>query len=175
MWATLRNDSRIMPAMLTAAIGAWVFWLGYTMPTFGSWASFPGLFPMIIGAGLILMAAALLLERRKLNRTAATHSLLEEKMIEASAETALSPAAKTRTILTTAAIIAYAISLAWLPFEVSTAIYLALAMWIFGERSPLRIALASVGTTVVLAFAFVYGLQTLLPGTNSIVDFLLFG
>jgi hypothetical protein len=179
MWATLRNDSRILPAILTAAVGAWVCWLGYGMPVFGSVMSFPGLFPMIIGVGLILMAFALLLERRKLNRAAAAQhgeqSLLEERMEEAAAELALSPAARTRTILTTLAIVAYAVSLAYTPFEVSTAIYLAVAMYIFGERSPLRIVLISVGTTAVLAFAFVYALQTLLPGTSSIVDFLLFG
>jgi hypothetical protein len=80
-----------------------------------------------------------------------------------------------RTVLTTLAIVAYAVSLAFLPFEVATVVYLAVAMWIFGERSPLRIALISVSTTAVLAFAFVYVLQTLLPGTSSIVDFLLFG
>ncbi|KAA0972174.1 tripartite tricarboxylate transporter TctB family protein [Aureimonas fodinaquatilis] len=179
------NDTRLIPAFITMAIGGWLCWQGFQMPRPHGWSSSPGLFPVIIGSGLIIMAFLLLLERQRLIRQAAVEhrarqerdeqSLLRERMEEVLHEPAMTRQDKIRTAAIAVLIGIYAVSLNFMIFEVATFLFLVAAMLAFGERSVPRIVLASAGTVVVIAVVFIYVLETLLPGNGSLVENFIYG
>lgn len=182
MWTFVRNDTRLIPGLLTAAVGLWLCWQGNEMPRPSGWNSSPGLFPVIIGAGLVIMAIALLIERHHLMKREAQaiiepkhESLLEAKIEETLAEPPMDRAAIIRVVIITGIIGSYILILRILPFEVATALFLIVCMYAFGERNFLKIVSISVGVTAAIAFAFVYFLETLVPGNGSILDALLYG
>lgn len=183
MWAVIKNDTRLVPALLTAAIGMWLCWQGLQMPRPRGWSSSPGLFPLIIGASLVLMAVALLLERRRLLRYAAAErkvsqsniSVLEAKMELAAAEPQMAWDAKLRTALVTALIVLYVVGLSYLNFEIASFCFLVAAMLAFGERSLLRVLSVSAAGVLLIAIVFIYVLETLLPGKGSLIETIFFG
>ncbi|GEO16710.1 tripartite tricarboxylate transporter TctB family protein [Microvirga aerophila] len=182
MWAIVKNDTRLVPGILTGALGFWLCWLGNEMPRPTGWSSAPGLFPVIIGAGLVLMAIALLIERQRILRLEAQkrlepkhETLLEAKMEEILAEPPMTRTAILRVIAITAVIGLYILALKFLQFEVATFAFLAMCMFAFGERSIIKILVISVLVTIGISMAFVYFLETLLPGNGSIVDSILYG
>lgn len=178
----LLKDSRLLPSLLTAGLGLWLCWLGVHMPRPDGWASSPGLFPVIIGTGLTILALLLLLERRRLriqeNEASAADvdpNSLDAKIEELTAEPAMTAEGARRTVLVTGAIILYVVALRFLPFEVATLGFLIGAMLAFGERSLWKIVSVSVGVTLAIDVAFIYGLQSLLPGNGGLLERFLFG
>jgi Tripartite tricarboxylate transporter TctB family len=173
---TARRDTRLVPAVLTALLGLGLCYFGYQMPRPGGWGSSPGLFPIIIGIGLVVLAAALLAERARLRKNAASSpglSRLEREMEDAAAEEPMTQAGLRATVAVTAVIVAYVIALSYAPFEIATFSFLVAAMWIFGERSWPKIIIVALAVVSVIAVIFISFLQTLLPGTESLIEKLL--
>lgn len=168
----LVQDTRLIPGILTGLLGAFLLWQGSQMPHSRGWASSPGLFPIIIGAVLVVLAVLLLIER-------ATHKAgIKEKEENRDAED-IAPEPATDPFLTgdltavlaiLVGLAAYIGALAILPYEPVTFVFLCLGMVGFGSRSPLHIVLGAGAFTLVIVLLFTQVLGTLIPGTSSLLD-----
>lgn len=170
MLAALRNDKHAVPAVLTAAFGAWMCWQALGMPRPEGWASAPGLFPLLIGGGLVIMAVALWFEGRTVRRRRGGDTISSSSLDAESDPKPLSRAATIRTLAITAAIALYVVSLSFLAFEIATVGFSMLAARIFGERSLVKGLLVGLAVAMAISLTFILGLETLLPGTQSIVE-----
>ena len=170
MWAALREDKHAVPAVLTAGFGAWMCWQALGMPRPDGWASAPGLFPLMIGGGLVIMAAGLWFEGRTVRRRRVGGTIAAAGLDAEADPRPLSRAASLRTLAITAATAAYIVSLSFLPFEVATVGFAMLAARIFGERSLTKGLLVGLAVALAISLTFILGLETLLPGTQSIVE-----
>ena len=176
MLKALWSDRYAVPAALTLAIGIAMCWLGAGMPRTAGWASAPGLFPILIGSGLILMAVALCFEgwRRGapvLARLGARAPAASDVADAGEASPPSRAAAHLAAARTLGIVLLYAlVLLRTLPFEIATALFLALAMLANGVRGWRLIALVSLGVTATLSVIFILLLETLLPGTGSLVE-----
>lgn len=178
MLLALKNDRHRIPALLTAVLGAWLSWRGFGMPRPDGWASSPGIFPILIGLGLVGMAAALLVEGEWLRRWAGGPSTALQPTaaplpLTEAGHTGPMPDGFGRTVAITLAIGVYIAVLSLLPFEVATTAFVAVAVRIFGERSIWKMLAFGVAVSLTLSLTFVLVLQTLLPGTESLVERLL--
>jgi hypothetical protein len=173
MWAALREDKHAVPAVLTAGFGGWMCWQALGMPRPDGWASAPGLFPLMIGGGLVIMAVGLWFEGSTARRRRAGNTALAAARDAEADPQPLSRAASLRTLAITAAIAAYIVSLSFFPFEIATVGFAMLAARIFGERSLMRGLLVGLAVALAISLTFILGLETLLPGTQSIVERLL--
>jgi hypothetical protein len=170
MWAALRQDKHAVPAVLTAGFGAWMCWQALWMPRPEGWASAPGLFPLLIGGGLVIMAVGLWFEGRTVRRQRVGGTVLPAGLDREADPRQLSRAASLRTLAITAAIAAYIVSLSFLAFEIATVGFAMLAARIFGERSLIKRLLVGLAVAMAISLTFILGLETLLPGTQSIVE-----
>jgi hypothetical protein len=171
MWTALREDRHVLPAVLTAGFGAWMCWQALGMPRPDDWASAPGLFPLLIGGGLVVMALGLLFEASRGRRRPPPGAVLVAGA-EADPEP-LSGAAIRRTVAITIAITLYVIALSFLPFEIATTAFVMCGVRIFGARSLAFGLLLGLGFALAISLTFILGLETLLPGTESIIERLL--
>ncbi len=158
----LLAEGHFLPAGITLLLGLGLVGLGFSMPRQMGWATSPGLFPILIGGGLVLLAAALAFEGMRVRRAARP---------EGTGAGEAAPRRRLAPVLTFAIVVVYAtVLLRLLPYEVATVFFLVAAMVANGVRSVKVIALASLGTTLVLSVIFILVLETLLPGTSSIVE-----
>lgn len=163
------TDSRFIPALATGALGITLVWQGSHMPHARGWATSPGLFPIIIGAVLVLLAGLLLLERRRLLRE---DGAPERNAPEPGDSVPVDdePPFSLTVFAVPAGLALYILSLDYIPFEVATWVFLVVAMWGFGSRSIGKIAVAATTFTLVIAVLFTRVLETLLPGSMSLVE-----
>jgi|GEM_PF-3357142 len=174
----LVQDTRLIPGILTGFLGVFLLYHGSRMPHPRGWASSPGLFPIIIGAVLIGLAALLLIERWRdlsLERQTGDEEDKDAKPVDATPD-ATGPFLKgdfTVVIAISAGLSAYIFALDFLPYEPVTLFSLAIGMWAFGARSLLHIALGASAFTLVIVLLFTQVLGTLIPGTSSLIDALL--
>lgn len=174
------KDRDVLPGILTAALGAWLCWQGLGMPRPRGWTSAPGLSPIIVGVGLVLMAAVLLLKTRSRHvaaRIAASDSssVLEAKMEEAAGVHEVTRDEFRKTLGITALIGFYILGLRFLPFDVVTALFVMGGMWVFGERSPWKLVTIGILVPLVIGVLFILVLETLLPGNGSLIESIFYG
>ncbi|WP_292897361.1 MULTISPECIES: tripartite tricarboxylate transporter TctB family protein [unclassified Nitratireductor] len=155
--------SRLIPGMLTALIGTGLVWQGLHMPHERGWATSPSLFPIIIGSVLFLLAILLQLEPLPRDRKAPDSSSEKESAAERRRRVALTTAVPV-------SLAAYILLVHHIGFELATLGYLVAGMWALGERSLVRILVASLLFTAIIAFMFTQVLQTLLPGGAVLLD-----
>ncbi len=154
-----QRDTYLVPSILTLGLGGFLIWKGLSMPHPRGWSSSPGLFPIIIGAVLLVLAVLLLAERRRLGVKVGKAKSLPEAPINLKIMGALC-----------GSLGLYILALHHLPYEPPTFAYLALAMVAFGSRSALAILTAASGFTVVISVLFTRVLGTLVPGSYSLLD-----
>ena len=159
----MRRDTHLLPALLTAGLGGFLIWRGISMPHARGWSSSPGLFPIIIGLVLSILALMLMVERQKLRKVNASPSASGMAALDYKVVGVIS-----------GSLVIYILSLRYLPYEPPTFVYLALGMWAFGNRSVVAILTASFIFTGLISVLFTQVLGTLIPGTYSILDLLLY-
>jgi len=153
---------QFMPPFVTCLIGVWLAHAGLSMPRPRGWSSAPGLFPVGIGAVLICLGIALFFENRA--RPPEDDGPTRGRPLGA----VLLPLA------VVPALALYVLALRWLPFEPVTFVFLCTTMLAFGERKLWKIALAATLFTVIVTVLFTQVLQTLLPGSYSLIEELLY-
>ena len=175
MLTLLWSDKYFVPAVLVLAVGIAMCWLGVSMPRSAGWPSAPGLFPILIGCGLILMSVALLLEGLRRGAPFVSHLRMRgrNKALSTSNGSSLRTlvgehfaAARTLVIV----LVYVVILLRYLPYEIATLLFVGASLHANGVRSWRTIIVVSVGTSFVLAAVFVLLLESLLPGTTSLVE-----
>lgn len=159
-----QRDTRLLPGVLTACLGSFLIWHGSAMPHPRGWSSSPGLFPIIIGVVLVILALLLLVERHQLRKAAAPAAPDEGQDGQSFKLIWLVPGS----------LAIYILALGYLPYEPPTFVFLALAMWAFGNRSIFTILFASLGFTLLISVIFTQVLGTLIPGTYSLLELLLY-
>lgn len=175
MFKALWSDKYAIPAVLTLAIGIAMCWLGAEMPRSMGWTSAPGLFPILIGASLILLSVALYFEGRQrgapfIARLGARRG--DAALSESSESTVREllgqhiPAARTMGVV----LLYVLVLLKWLPYEIATTLFLALALLANGVRSWRIVVPVSLGASAALSAIFILLLESLLPGPTSLVE-----
>lgn len=161
----MRNTAmrQILPPLVTCLIGAWLIHAGLSMPHPRGWSSAPGLFPVIIGAVLVCLGAALFMENRTLPQSETAESAEQIGLARVLMRLAVIPA-----------LALYVLALGRFPFEPTTFGFLCTMMLAFGERKLWKIVLAASMFTIVVTLLFTQVLQTLLPGTYSMIEELLY-
>ncbi|MDB6178397.1 tripartite tricarboxylate transporter TctB family protein [Paracoccus sp. Z330] len=154
-----QRDTHLVPSILTAGLGGFLVWKGLSMPHPRGWTSSPGLFPIIIGAVLVLLALLLLIERHKFHSRSTDRKPVAQAAINVKIMGAVC-----------GSLAVYIFALNYLPYEPPTFIYLALAMAAFGSRSPGAILAAALGFTVIISLLFTRVLGTLVPGSYSLLE-----
>ncbi len=157
----LIQESRLLPGLAAAVIGVFLVWQGFQMPHARGWASSPGLFPIIIGSVLVVLAGLLLMER---------HRIRKKQPPDAAPERNFQPGDAMTVLGVTAGLSTYILALKHLPYEPVTLVFLIVAMWAFGARSIPKILLASVLFTLVITILFTQVLGTLVPGSYSLIE-----
>jgi hypothetical protein len=127
----------------------------FQMPRPEGWSDAPGLFPLICGIGLLIMAAILAL-------SAAQRPAVEG---EAPADTAEADEPEwARTLLVGGSVVVYALVLIPLMgYTAATFTYLVVVVWYFWRGNPLWILVISLGTTVFLSQTFERMFSIVLP------------
>jgi len=165
-----QTDSRLIPGILTAGGGAALIWQGTRMPHPNGWATSPGLFPVIIGGVLVLLAVLLMIEGWRLRRAGSGQS----ESVSTEDDEAAKPRITVLVVAIPVALASYILVLDYLGFEITTWLFLVIGMWAFGERSIVRIVIAATAFTLVITVLFTQVLQTLLPGGPGLTDWLLY-
>ena len=154
-----QRDTHLVPSVLTAGLGGFLVLKGLSMPHPRGWSSSPGLFPIIIGGGLVLLALLLLAERRRLRARPAEAKTFPQAPINVKIIGAVC-----------GSLALYILALHYLPYEPPTFVYLVLAMLAFGSRSAPSIFFAALGFTLVISVLFTRVLGTLVPGSYSLLE-----
>ena len=162
----LRSDKYLIPCILTLAAGVWLIWLGLQMPRPRGWSSAPGLFPTIIGITLMVMALGLFLEGRKRGAPLLTRRAADRVQGAAAAL----PSLRMPVAIFALVLFHIFVLLAYLPYEVATAIFLAASLVLNGVRSWTIILSVSLSAALVIGSIFILGLETLLPGSSSLIE-----
>lgn len=153
----------ILPPLVTCLIGAWLINAGVSMPRPRGWSSAPGLFPVVIGAVLVCLGAALFAENRARREPAPPGPAGARGVMRALLPLAVIPA-----------LALYVLALGRFPFEPTTFVFLCAMMPAFGERRIWKIVLAASLFTLIVTLLFTQVLQTLLPGTYSVIEALFY-
>ena len=125
------------------------------MPRPEGWSEAPGLFPLICGTGLLIMATILAL-------VAWRRPVIEEEV--AAGATPSEPLELGRILLVGASVVVYALVLIpLLGYTLATLIYLCAAIWYFWQGKLLWVIVISLSATVFLSQTFRHVFSIILP------------
>ena len=128
----------------------------FRMPRPEGWSEAPGLFPLICGLGLLLMAAILAVAAW---RGAAVR---EEPKADSSEET--EPVNIGRILLVAGSVVVYVLGLIpLLSYTLATFVYLFAVIWYFWRGKLVWILVISLGTTIFLSETFPRAFSIILP------------
>lgn len=154
----------LIPPVVVLMVGVFLVHAGMHMPRPMGWASSPGLFPVIIGSVLSLLACALFLE---------SYFLMQREDKGRPGEVGPNQFLPPITVIVSLGL--YILALNLFPFEPTTFLFLCFLMFLFGQRSLWKISLSAGLFVLVVTLIFTQVIQTLLPGTYSVLDYFIGG
>lgn len=141
-------------AVAVLALGAMVVIVGLQIPRGGGYAAVgPGAFPIVVGAGILLLGLILVLRTTVIP----DHDLARRVAAEEAATNWPDVG------FVALALVAYALLLKPLGYVVATAVFLPVAARILGGRRPVRDLLAGIAFAFVLYYGFTRFLGVRLP------------
>ncbi len=145
------NKSNIVASLLFIALSIWLFITSYFFPKAPSSMFGPGLFPMILASGLMIMSIILLVQ-----------TLLEKKNSNHSGIDIKSPEIR-RSFTSLIATIIYVIAMNYLGFIVSTVIFLLFLMYLLKNREYIKMIIVSIVVSIAIQIIFKTVLHITLP------------
>jgi hypothetical protein len=159
--------SELLTALVLCLVGAGGIYLSLELDRPGHWFTAPGIVPLFVSAGLVVMSAAIAVDtvRRGALGSRATIGFRFGDISQA-----------VRFLFATVATgVFYFVLLRYLPFEIACAIFLFVMFRMFWRGATwLRQALAAIATSCAMVLGFQLLLDVPIPGENNILDAILF-